>query len=72
MGAFGEQLGESLFVRVHRSALVRRDNIVRIGSRPTGGLQVELGSGQTVPVGRRYEAAVRAMAAARMRPPQAG
>jgi DNA-binding LytR/AlgR family response regulator len=59
MKALAGSLVRHGFLRVHRSAIVRRDNILRAEPRPSGGLQLRLASGQTVSVGRRFEPGLR-------------
>jgi len=47
------RLGDG-FVRIHRSTLVRRDDIVRIERGGTGAVSVVLRSGTILAVGRTY------------------
>jgi DNA-binding LytR/AlgR family response regulator len=49
-----ERLDGERFVRVHRSHIVRKDRVVSIKRRATGGYQLTLGEGVVVPVGRSY------------------
>jgi DNA-binding LytR/AlgR family response regulator len=46
------------FIRIHRSHLVRRDEIERIKSQPSGNGIVQLRSGQTLPMSKRYKQAI--------------
>jgi hypothetical protein len=55
----GRQLSPELFVRVHRSAIVRRSSIAGVYRRPSGALTVRTSSGRDVPVGRSYAGGVR-------------
>lgn len=54
-----ERLDPEVFVRIHRSAVVRRDRVVQLAPRPGGGLTVVLSTGARPPVGRGHAAAVR-------------
>ena len=54
-----ERLSHEDFVRVHRSALVKRSAIQQIIKRRAGGLQLVLQSGRIVSVGRSFERHVR-------------
>lgn len=53
------ELDPDIFLRVHRSAVVRRDQIASLRRRPTGALIAELLCGDRVPVGRQYIRGVR-------------
>ena len=55
------RLDPQAFLRIHRSHIVRRDLIARLVPGSAGG-SVVLANGTTLPVGRTYAAAVRAMA----------
>lgn len=46
------------FIRIHRSHLVRRDEIDRIKSQPSGNGSVQLRGGQTLPMSKRYKQAL--------------
>ncbi|MGZ6019682.1 MAG: LytR/AlgR family response regulator transcription factor, partial [Phenylobacterium sp.] len=60
IGALAGRLDPSVFVRVHRSSLVRRDRIVRI--RHAGGRgAVVLSTGAEIAVSRRHMGALKAM-----------
>jgi two-component system LytT family response regulator/two-component system response regulator AlgR len=54
-----ERLDPDVFVRIHRSAVVRRDRVVQLAPRPGGGLVAVLTSGDRLPVARGQAAAVR-------------
>jgi hypothetical protein len=56
-------LDPALFVRVHRSALVRRSAIKEIRRKATGTLSVTLSGGEEVPVGRSYAVGIKALLA---------
>ncbi len=56
-------LDPTVFVRVHRGALVRRDRVARIARRAGGLFSLVLQSGAEVPVARRLAARVRRLAA---------
>jgi DNA-binding LytR/AlgR family response regulator len=60
IGGLAERLDPSLFVRIHRSSLVRADRIVRV--RHAGGRgSVMLSTGAEIPVSRRHMRALKAM-----------
>lgn len=54
-------LDERRFVRIHRSHIVALDSIAAIKRRPAGGYRILTAAGDTLPVGRTYHAAVRAV-----------
>jgi two-component system LytT family response regulator/two-component system response regulator AlgR len=54
-----ERLDPEVFVRIHRSAVVRRDRVVQLAPRPGGGLVAVLTTGDRLPVARGQAAAVR-------------
>ena len=54
ISAFEERLRPAGFIRVHKSYLVRADAV-----RQATGSQVELATGEKIPVGRAYRACVR-------------
>lgn len=54
-----DRLDPADFVRVHRSALVRRDCIVAVQQAGYGAIRVQLSTGNTVRVGRTYVTRVR-------------
>jgi DNA-binding LytR/AlgR family response regulator len=49
------------FVRVHRSALCRRDAIVSVRRKATGAMVAQLANGDEVPVGRSYAASLKGL-----------
>jgi hypothetical protein len=60
MAGMEARLGDA-FVRVHRSAIVRRDRIVRVESVTRGGYMIHLRSGERVRGGRSYRATIRSL-----------
>src|SRR5690606_29775863 len=46
------------FIRIHRSHLVRRDEIERIKSQPSGNGTVQLRGGWVLPMSKRYKQAL--------------
>ncbi|MEQ7873154.1 LytTR family DNA-binding domain-containing protein [Sphingomonas sp. ASV193] len=62
MAALEEGLDPKLFVRLHRSAIVRRDFITGFSRNPSGRWIARLADGEEQPVGRLYADQVRAMA----------
>ena len=54
-----ERLDPADFVRIHRSALVRRERIVAVQQAGYGAIRVQLATGIAVRVGRTYVARVR-------------
>jgi two-component system response regulator AlgR len=62
MTALEEGLDPSLFVRLHRSAIVRKDFIIGFSRNPSGRWIARLGDGMEQPVGRLYSDRVRAIA----------
>jgi two-component system response regulator AlgR len=68
LSAIQSQLDPEQFVRVHRSAICRRDAIVALRRGPTGAVTISLRSGDEVPVGRIYLRALRASVASRPDP----
>ena len=54
-----ERLDPEVFVRIHRSAVVRRDRVAQLTPRPGGGLTAVLSTGARPAVGRSHAAAVR-------------
>jgi len=62
MAALEEGLDPDLFVRLHRSAIVRRDFITGFLRNPSGRWIARLGDGTEQPVGRLYADSVRAIA----------
>ena len=65
MAGIEERLGQSGFMRIHRSALVRRERIAAIRRAGPRDVRVQLASGEELRVGRTYLKRVRAMLAAR-------
>lgn len=62
MTALEEGLDPALFVRLHRSAIVRKDFIVGFTRNPSGRWIARLSDGSEQPVGRLYSGRVRAIA----------
>jgi two-component system, LytTR family, response regulator AlgR len=62
MNALEEGLDPELFVRLHRSAIVRKDFIVGFSRNPSGRWIARLGDGVEQPVGRLYTDKVRTIA----------
>ena len=62
MSALEEGLDPALFVRLHRSAIVRRDFITGFSRNPSGRWIARLADGGLQPVGRLYTDQVRTMA----------
>ena len=62
MSALEEGLDPGLFVRLHRSAIVRRDFISGFSRNPSGRWIARLADGEEQPVGRLYSDSVRAIA----------
>jgi two-component system response regulator AlgR len=58
--ALEARLDPAVFLRVHRSAIVRRDAIARLTHDGQGNWAAELGSGAVVRIGRTYLASARA------------
>lgn len=56
-----EKLDPSVFARVHRSAICRRDSIVAMLRKPSGAITARLDTGAEVPIGRRYRESVAAL-----------
>lgn len=63
MAAMEQKLGQDRFLRIHRSALVRRERIAAIRNGGYGDLRVQLRSGQELKVGRTFQRKVRALLA---------
>lgn len=59
--ALAERLDPQVFVRVHRSAICRRDAITGLRRKPTGAVVALLASGAEAPVGRSYVSGLRAL-----------
>ena len=62
MAALEEGLDPELFVRLHRSAIVRRDYITGFSRNPSGRWLARLADGTEQPVGRLYTDKVRSIA----------
>lgn len=62
MAALEDGLDPSLFVRLHRSAIVRRDTITGFARNPSGRWIARLSDGSEQPVGRFYADQVRQIA----------
>jgi len=62
MATLEEGLDPDLFVRLHRSAIVRRDFVTGFTRNPSGRWLARLADGEEQPVGRLYSDRVRAMA----------
>ena len=62
MAALEDGLDPALFVRLHRSAIVRRDTIAGFARNPSGRWIARLGDGSEQPVGRLYADQVRQIA----------
>ncbi len=62
MAALEEGLDPELFVRLHRSAIVRKDFITGFTRNPSGRWIARLGDGSEQPVGRLYSDRVRSIA----------
>ena len=62
MSALEEGLDPAVFVRLHRSAIVRRDFIKGFQRNPSGRWIARLADGTEQPVGRLYANNVRAIA----------
>jgi two-component system response regulator AlgR len=60
IGALEARLDPAMFIRVHRSAIVRRDRISRLAHDGQGNWTAELESGEQLRIGRTYLASVRA------------
>ncbi len=62
MASLEEGLDPSLFVRLHRSAIIRRDYITGFSRNPSGRWIARLADGSEQPVGRLYADQVRSIA----------
>lgn len=62
IGALEARLDPTRFIRLHRSVIVRKDRIVRLGHDKAGAWHAELVDGEQVRIGRTYLAHVKAMA----------
>lgn len=59
LASLERRLDEAEFLRVHRSTIVRRDQIVRIKTSPLSSMIVVLANGSEIRVGRTYAPTVR-------------
>lgn len=62
IGALEARLDPTRFIRLHRSVIVRKDRIARLGHDKAGAWHAELVDGDQVRIGRTYLAHVKAMA----------
>jgi DNA-binding LytR/AlgR family response regulator len=62
ISALEARLDPARFIRVHRSVILRRDQITRLGHDRVGAWHAELLGGGSVRIGRTYLAAAKAMA----------
>jgi DNA-binding LytR/AlgR family response regulator len=62
IGALEARLDSQKFIRIHRSVIVRRDRIARLGHDRAGAWHAELVDGGQVRIGRTYLGHVKAMA----------
>lgn len=62
IGALEARLDPARFIRLHRSVIVRKDRIVRLGHDRAGAWHAELLDGAQVRIGRTYLAHAKAMA----------
>ncbi len=62
IGALEARLDPARFIRLHRSVIVRKDRIIRLGHDRAGAWHAELVDGDQVRIGRTYLAHVKAMA----------
>lgn len=69
LSALAERLEQDGFIRIHRSALVRADDIERIETREWGRPFVRLKCGAQLPVGRKYRSALQSVTS-RIRSPR--
>ena len=60
-GAAVARLDPALFIRLHRSTIVRRDRITALRREPAGSWVALLADGNAVPIGRTYLDAARAL-----------
>jgi DNA-binding LytR/AlgR family response regulator len=61
--AMAARLDPDRFVRVHRSHIVRLDQVASIKRRPTGSHSLLLKGGEAIPVGRRYRHTIASLTA---------
>lgn len=60
IGSFAEKLSADRFLRIHRSYIVRREQVRSLRRSIHGGLLVQIASGEELRVGRKYAKATRA------------
>lgn len=60
IGALEARLDPARFLRLHRSAIVRRDRVQRLAHDGQGNWTAEIGSGRQIRIGRTYLASARA------------
>ena len=65
MDSFAARLPEAMFLRVHRSTLVRRDQVASLKHEGGGVWSVVLTNGSLARIGRSYLAAVQAISLGR-------
>lgn len=63
LSAIEARLADHGFIRVHRSALCRRDAVTGLLRKPSGALTVRLADGSEIPAGRKYAGGLRALTA---------
>ena len=61
IAALERRLDPALFLRVHRSTILRRDRIARLRHDGLGGWYADLHDGDSIRIGRTYLAATRAL-----------
>jgi DNA-binding LytR/AlgR family response regulator len=59
LGEMEKALDQKLFIRIHRSAIVRKDKVRAVLRGRFSAPVLELDDGQLLPVGRKYRDAVR-------------
>lgn len=62
ISALEERLDPALFIRLHRSVIIRRDRITRLTHDKAGSWHAELANGDAVRIGRTHLARAKAMA----------
>lgn len=62
IGVLEERLDPERFIRIHRSVIVRRDRIARLGHDRAGAWHAELVDGEQLRIGRTYLSRVKALA----------
>jgi hypothetical protein len=61
IGSYEKALGEGAFVRVHRSAIVNRDQVVSVSGPTKGQFWIKLRDGQEIRSSRRYREVVESL-----------